>query len=263
MPTMGYLHEGHASLIRLACEHADDVIVSVFVNPTQFAPHEDLSRYPRSLERDVALAEQMGASVVFAPDTSEMYPEGFATTVRVGAVSSHFEGVSRPTHFEGVATVVAKFFHIVGADIAIFGQKDYQQCAVVQQLVRDLNIPIRILIAPTVRESDGLAMSSRNVYLSPDERSVATVLFEALQHGEKLLRSGMRGRAEIEDSMRAVIQGKPIAVIDYVAAADAVTLLQPDEFVPEQSVVLLLAVRFGATRLIDNAVVHPIASVVQ
>lgn len=263
VPTMGYLHDGHASLIRLACKQADDVVVSVFVNPTQFAPHEDLSRYPRSLERDIALAEQMGAAVVFAPDTSEMYPKEFATTVRIGTVSTHFEGVSRPTHFDGVATVVAKLFHIVGADIAVFGQKDYQQCAVVQQLVRDLNIPIRIVVAPTVRESDGLAMSSRNVYLSPNERAAAAVLFKALQHGEALLRSGVLQRAEVEDSMRTVIAEESLAVIDYVAAADAVTLLQPDEFAPERTVVLLLAVRFGTTRLIDNTVVQPAQQGVQ
>lgn len=260
---MGYLHDGHASLIRYAREHSDSVIVSVFVNPTQFAPHEDLSRYPRNLQGDIALAEHMGAAVVFAPDASEIYPEGFATAVRVGVVSAPFEGVARPTHFEGVATVVAKLFHIVGADIAVFGQKDYQQCAVVQQLVRDLNIPIRILIAPTVREHDGLAMSSRNVYLTPDERAAAPVLFEALQHGQALLRSGVRERVAIEYAMRTHIEKAAHAVIDYVAAADAVTLAQPDQFGVGEPVVLLLAVRFGTTRLIDNAVVHSAAPTVQ
>lgn len=263
VPTMGYLHEGHASLMSVAREHADDVVVSVFVNPTQFAPHEDLSRYPRDIDRDVALAERMGAAVVFVPNASEMYPQGFTTSVRVGAVSAPFEGVTRPTHFEGVATVVAKLFHIVAADVAVFGQKDYQQCAVVQQLVRDLNIPTRIVIAPTVRESDGLAMSSRNVYLAPDERKAAPVLFKALQHGEALLRAGVRKREDIEMAMQSVITTVEQATIDYAAAADAVTLAQPSEFAEGQSVVLLLAVRLGTTRLIDNAVVQYATPMVQ
>jgi pantoate--beta-alanine ligase len=255
VPTMGYLHEGHASLMRLAREHADDIVTSVFVNPTQFAPNEDFNRYPRDLDRDLALAQEAGVDAVFAPSVAEMYPGGFATSVQVRSISLPFEGVSRPTHFEGVATVVTKLFNIVGADVAVFGQKDFQQCVVIRQFVRDLNIPIRIVIAPTVREADGLAMSSRNVYLSPESRQSAAVLYRALRETQQCIESGETRRAELERILVATIAREPQAEIDYAAVADAVTLVQPDNFAPGQQVVLLLAVRFGSTRLIDNAVV--------
>lgn len=255
VPTMGYLHEGHASLIRLARDHADSVVTSVFVNPTQFAPNEDFSRYPRDLERDLVLAREAGADVVFAPTVAEMYPDGFATSVQVQSISLPFEGISRPTHFEGVATVVTKFFNIVGSDIAVFGRKDYQQCVVVRQFVRDLNIPVKIVIAPTVREVDGLAMSSRNIYLSPEARKSATILYRALQETRQCIESGETHRATLERVLAATINREPQAQIDYAAAADADTLAQPDNFAPGQQIVLLLAVRFGSTRLIDNTVV--------
>lgn len=255
VPTMGYLHEGHASLMRLAREHADTIITSVFVNPTQFAPNEDFNRYPRDLDRDLVLAREAGVDAVFAPTVAEMYPGGFATAVQVRSISLPFEGVSRPTHFEGVATVVTKFFNIVSPDVAVFGQKDYQQCVVVRQFVRDLNIPIRIVIAPTIREANGLAMSSRNVYLSPEARQSATVLYRALQQTQSAIESGETRRAVLEQLLSATIASEPQADIDYAAVADAVTLIQPDNFAPGQQVVMLLAVRFGSTRLIDNAVV--------
>lgn len=255
VPTMGYLHEGHASLIRLARERTEHVVVSIFVNPSQFAPNEDFTAYPRDFERDRQLAEAAGAEVLFAPEVAEMYPNGFATSVIVHGVAEPFEGVSRPTHFEGVATVVAKFFHIVGADFAVFGRKDYQQCAVVRHLVRDLNMPISIVVAPTVREADGLAMSSRNVYLSSEARQASTVLYRAIREGKKAIESGERSRAAIEQRIGAVLAGEPQAVPDYAAAADADTLAQPEVFLPGQQIVLLLAVRIGRTRLIDNEVV--------
>lgn len=255
VPTMGYLHEGHASLIRAARERTEHVVASIFVNPSQFAPNEDFASYPRDLERDVLLAGQAGAAVIFAPDVPEIYPEDFGTSVVVRSVAEPFEGVSRPTHFEGVATVVAKLLHIAGADFAVFGRKDYQQCAVVRRMVRDLNIPTEIVVAPTVREADGLAMSSRNIYLAPDARQAATVLYRALQEGRKAVESGECRRTAIEQRMAAVIAGEQLATPDYTAAADADTLAQPDVFRPGQQVVLLLAVRIGRTRLIDNEVV--------
>lgn len=255
VPTMGYLHEGHASLIRLARNHADDVVTSVFVNPTQFAPNEDFSRYPRDPDRDLALAREAGADVVFMPATAEMYPEGFATSVQVRGASLPFEGSFRPTHFEGVATVVTKLFLIVGADVAVFGSKDYQQCVVVRQIVRDLNIPVQIVTAPTVRETDGLAMSSRNIYLTPETRQSATVLYRALQETRRSIETGERHRDRLEHLLHTLIGREAPARIDYAAAADADTLAQPDIFAPGQHIVLLLAVRFGSTRLIDNTVV--------
>lgn len=256
VPTMGYLHEGHASLVRLARERTPHVAVSIFVNPSQFAPHEDFAAYPRNLERDLEIAGRAGAEVVFVPEVAEMYPDGFSTSVVVRAVSEPFEGVFRPTHFEGVATVVAKLLLIAGADFAVFGRKDFQQCAVVQRMVRDLNIPTSIIVAPTVREADGLAMSSRNVYLSPESRLISTVLHKALQAGRSAIERGERSRAAIEQCMGDVIAGEPQVVPDYTAAANADTLAQPDVFESGQQAVLLLAARLGRTRLIDNDVIE-------
>lgn len=256
VPTMGYLHAGHASLIRAARMNTDIVITTIFVNPLQFAPTEDLSRYPRDLERDTVIAEEAGADILFTPSPKEMYPEGFGATVSIEGVTAPFEGVFRPTHFDGVATVVAKLFHLTQPDIAYFGQKDYQQCMVVQKMVRDLAMPLEISICPIEREADGLAMSSRNVYLSPENRMNATILFKALQGAQTLIHGGKRSRAAIEQEMQSILATVPHLTIDYAAAADASTLQQSETFAPNQAIVLLLAVRLGTTRLIDNLVIR-------
>lgn len=256
VPTMGYLHDGHASLIREARSQSDLVITTIFVNPLQFAPNEDFSRYPRDLERDARLAEEAGCDVLFTPTPEEMYPPGFDATISIGGVTAPFEGIFRPTHYDGVATVVAKLLTLTQADKAFFGQKDYQQCMVVHKLVRDLSMPHEIIVCPTRREADGLAMSSRNVYLSPENRIKATVLHKALQAAQTLIRAGERRRARIEALLSEIIMAESGFTIDYAAAADSVTLEQPSEaFAPEQGIVLLLAVRLGGTRLIDNLVV--------
>lgn len=256
VPTMGFLHNGHASLIRKARESSDVVITTIFVNPLQFAANEDLSRYPRDLERDKEIAKEAGADILFTPTPEEIYPEGFGVNLSVNGVTAQFEGVFRPTHFDGVATVVAKLLNLTQPDIAFFGQKDYQQCMVVTKLVRDLAMPLSIIICPTKREPDGLAMSSRNVYLSPEDRINATTLYKALQHTQTLIQSGNRSRIAIEKSLQTILTTIPNTSIDYAAAADAKTLEQPDIFPSERAIVLLLAVRFGSTRLIDNIVVE-------
>jgi pantoate--beta-alanine ligase len=255
VPTMGFLHEGHASLIREARAVSDMVITTIFVNPLQFAPNEDFTRYPRDLERDTRLAESAGCDFLFTPTAEEIYPHGFQTTISVGGVTEPFEGVFRPTHFDGVATVVAKLFHLTQPDKAFFGQKDYQQCMVVKKMVSDLAMPLEIVICPTLRETDGLAMSSRNVYLSPEDRQKATILFQALQAAKAMIQSGERQKMALEEVLRTTILSQSGITIDYAAAADSETLAQPDKFPPEQAIVLLLAVRLGTTRLIDNLVV--------
>src|SRR5438132_7545675 len=211
VPTMGYLHEGHASLVRRAAAECDVVAVSVFVNPLQFAPTEDLGAYPRDLERDVALAEASGAHLVLSPSTEEMYPEPMATSVSVPSVSEGLDGALRPTHFAGVATVVTKLLALAGPCRAYFGEKDYQQLAVVRRLVRDLSLPVEVVGVPTVREPDGLAMSSRNVYLTREERVAATVLHRALEEGARLVEGGARDAAAVRDRMRAVVEAEPLA----------------------------------------------------
>lgn len=255
VPTMGYLHRGHASLIRAARKNNDVVIVTIFVNPLQFAPTEDLARYPRDLERDTTLAESEGADYIFTPSADDMYPQGFGVNISIHGVTAPFEGVFRPTHFDGVSTVVAKLFHLTQPDVAYFGQKDYQQCMVVTKMVRDLSMPLEIMICPTERETDGLAMSSRNVYLSPEDRTNATVLYKAMQAAQILIHSGNRSRADIEQAMKSTLQAISHLTIDYAAAAAADSLQQPDTFSEKQAIVLLLAVRLGSTRLIDNLVV--------
>lgn len=256
VPTMGYFHDGHLSLIRRARELADVVITTLFVNPTQFGPGEDYERYPRNLERDRRLAEEAGSDVLFAPTVEEMYPGGYTTTVTVHGISEKFEGVFRPGHFQGVATIVAKLFLATKPHVAVFGQKDWQQTLVVRQLVRDLNFDVEVVVAPTVREPDGLAMSSRNVYLSPEERQKATVLYRALQHARSLVESGERRRWALVAALEDVLRGVPELRIDYAAAADAATLEEPDAFAPGQTIVLLVAARLGSTRLIDNELVQ-------
>jgi pantoate--beta-alanine ligase len=250
VPTMGYLHEGHLSLIRRARAENDRVAVSIFVNPTQFGPHEDYARYPRDLERDLRLLEPLGVDLVFVPSAEEMYPPGFQTWVIVEEVSRPLEGASRPGHFRGVATVVAKLFHILQPDRAYFGQKDAQQTVVIRRMVQDLNIPVEIVICPTVREPDGLAMSSRNTYLNPEERRSATVLFRALQIAKARYEAGERDAERLREAMREVIRAEPLARIDYVSVADPETLRELEQV--EGPALLSLAVYIGTTRLIDN-----------
>jgi pantoate--beta-alanine ligase len=250
VPTMGYLHEGHLSLVRRARAENDRVAVSIFVNPTQFGPHEDYTRYPRDLERDLRLLEPLGVDLVFVPSVEEMYPPGFQTWVIVEEVSRPLEGASRPGHFRGVATVVAKLFNILQPDRAYFGQKDAQQTVVIWRMVQDLNIPVEIVICPTVREPDGLAMSSRNTYLNPEERRAATVLFRALQAAKARYEAGERDAERLREAMREVIRAEPLARIDYVSVAHPETLQELERV--EGPALLSLAVYIGTTRLIDN-----------
>lgn len=255
VPTMGYLHEGHLSLVKKAKEMTDLVVMSIFVNPLQFGPNEDYSRYPRDLERDRRLAEEAGVDLLFAPSVEEMYPVPVRTTVSVSGLSEVLCGKSRPGHFDGVATVVTKLFNIVQPHYAFFGQKDAQQVAVIEQMVADLSIPVTIVPCPTMREADGLAMSSRNVYLNPEERKQATVLYESLQKALQLLKSGERSAGMIRDTMVKMIQEKSLARIDYVEIM-TYPQLQPAVILKKgDRICLALAVRFGHTRLIDNLIV--------
>jgi pantoate--beta-alanine ligase len=254
VPTMGALHAGHVSLIDAARGADGFVIVSIFVNPTQFGPKEDLSRYPRPLERDLEMCGRAGVDLVFTPETAMMYPPGFQTFVNVSELSTILEGASRPGHFQGVATVVLKLFNLVQPDRAYFGQKDAQQVRVIQQMVRDLNVPVEVVVRPTVREPDGLALSSRNQYLNPDQRREAVALNRALEEAEAAIRAGERDSSVIASVMAHRIEGARGAVLDYAVAVDAETL-RP--MAPLRGTVLLaLAVKFGATRLIDNRIVE-------
>ena len=250
VPTMGYLHDGHASLLRAARAETDIVLLSIFVNPLQFAPSEDLDAYPRDLAGDTAVAEAAGVDLVFAPSTREMYPEPVLTTVSVGEVSATLEGRTRPTHFDGVATVVTKLFSIVGPCRAYFGEKDFQQIAVVRRAAADLSLPVEVVACPTVREADGLAMSSRNVYLSPEERAAAPVLHRALQAGRAAIEAGERDPAAVRAALAALIEAEPLADLDYAEVVDAATFAVPDPLAG--TLRLLVAARFGGARLIDN-----------
>lgn len=252
VPTMGYLHEGHASLIREASKNHDIVITTIFVNPMQFGPQEDFERYPRDLERDIAIIEASGGTYVFMPSVEEMYPSNFQTTISVGNISKPLEGIYRPGHFEGVATVVAKLFGATIPDAAYFGQKDYQQTLVIKQMVKDINMSIDIHIVPTLREKTGLAMSSRNVYLSEEEKNSALVLQSALNIGLSLIAEGMRDRALIEQTMIKELSTIQEFRIQYCHAAKAETLELPAEFAKTDEIVLLIAGFLGKTRLIDN-----------
>ncbi len=255
VPTMGALHEGHCSLIRLARERSDCVITTVFVNPTQFGEGEDYDRYPRNLERDRLLAEEAGTDIVFAPSPEEMYPAGFLTTVSVGKIAEILEGAIRPGHFRGVATVVAKLFHLTLPEIAVFGQKDAQQVAVIRRMVRDLDFGVEIVVGPIVREADGLALSSRNVYLTPAERADAPVLYRALQMAEGSIRGGERDPEALRRSVTRLITAGSSGIVQYVSIADGETLEERRRLAPGDRVLILLAVRFGTTRLIDNCLV--------
>jgi pantoate--beta-alanine ligase len=250
VPTMGYLHEGHLALVKQARIENSAVIVSIYVNPTQFGPREDFGAYPRDLNRDLELLKGGGVDIVFVPSDDEMYPPEFSSWVNVEKVTERLEGAARPGHFRGVATVVAKLFNIVQPSRAYFGQKDAQQVMVIKRMVADLNMGIEIVVVPTLRESDGLAMSSRNIYLSPTERQAARILFKALTLARQLRRCGEKDAEEIRRQMTALIQKEPLAQIDYVSIADAETLEELSSI--DRPAVASLAVRIGKTRLIDN-----------
>ena len=254
VPTMGYLHEGHLELMRRARERCDFVVASIFVNPTQFGPNEDLDRYPRDLERDARLAEEVGVDVIFNPPVEEMYPPGYCTYVEVERLTEKMCGASRPGHFRGVATVVTKLFNIVKPDVAFFGQKDAQQALVIQGMVADLNMDLEIVTVPTVRESDGLAMSSRNVYLDPEQRRAALVLSRSLDRAVEAVRAGERDVARIRQMVEDLIRAEPLARIDYVEIY-SYPGLEPVERLQGQAL-LALAVKFGQTRLIDNVILE-------
>ncbi len=272
VPTMGYLHEGHLSLVKRARAENDHVAVSIFVNPTQFGPNEDLAAYPRDLDRDLRLLEPLGVDLVFNPTPEVMYPPNYQTYVTVEEVTRYLEGAARPGHFRGVATIVAKLFNIVGAERAYFGQKDAQQTIVIKRMVRDLNMPIQIVICPTQREADGLAMSSRNTYLDAEHRRAAPVLYRALCAAKDAFDQGERDGDQLRSIMRSLVEAEPLAKLDYVSAADASTLRelgprptsllsrrpspQPSPYEGEgdkgEEVLLSMAVRVGKPRLIDN-----------
>jgi len=253
---MGYLHEGHLALVRRARAENDLVVVSIFVNPTQFGPAEDLERYPRDLVRDLALLTEENVDVVFTPDVSGMYPEQPATFVEVPGVSEVLCGASRPGHFRGVASVVTKLFNIVQPDRSYFGQKDYQQTIVIRKMVRDLNIPVQIIICPTVRESDGLAMSSRNSLLGPHDRVKASQLILALKKGEAALLNGERDPLRVAGAIRGLLAETREIFVDYIEVVDAEDLKKKSGISDKDRVLLALAVRIGGVRLIDNLVVN-------
>ena len=253
VPTMGALHDGHRALIRAARLKCDALVVSIFVNPTQFGPAEDLTKYPRPITQDRALCRKEGVDICFEPTVASMYPKGYQTVVTVPEIARRWEGEARPHHFAGVATVVTKLFGMVRPHLAVFGQKDYQQAALVQQLVDDLDLGVTIQVRPTVRERDGLALSSRNAYLTSDERRIAPLLSRALRAGEQLIMGGTRDSVAIERVMRQTIGQAPAIQIEYLAVCDPLTL-EPLSTVTHRAV-LLGAVRIGSVRLIDNVMV--------
>jgi pantoate--beta-alanine ligase len=252
VPTMGYLHDGHLELVRRAKKDNRFAIVSIFVNPTQFAPNEDFKAYPRDLDHDLAMLETVKTDAVFIPSDKDMYPEGYNTWVDMEGITSELEGKSRPTHFRGVTTVCNKLFNLVEPDRAYFGQKDAQQALVIRKMVADLNMNLEIVVVPTVREKDGLAMSSRNSYLMPEERSQATVLHKSLQLAAGMHENGERDAAKIKNAMLRLISSIPAARIDYISIADINTLREVD--VISGKVLVSLAVKLGKPRLIDNMI---------
>ncbi len=254
IPTMGYLHRGHLALVEQAKQTGAFIVLSIFVNSLQFGPNEDYSSYPRDLERDAHLVEVAGVDALFHPTSEEMYPRPMVTYVEVGQLDTVLCGVKRPGHFRGVATVVSKLFHIVQPDLAFFGQKDYQQYLVIQRMVSDLNLPIEVCPVPIVREEDGLALSSRNVFLTSEQRQEAKVLFQSLNEAETCLQAGERSAREIEKQLRDRISRQCHGVIDYVEVRDAGDLSEVT--IIERPVLIALAVKFGSTRLIDNKVVE-------
>jgi len=251
VPTMGSLHEGHLSLIRKARQQCEEVMISIFVNPTQFGKREDHQRYPRDLSKDMKLSEKEGVDVIFAPSREEMYPQGYSTFVEIkGNLSSTLEGASRPGHFKGVATILTKLFNIINPDYSYFGEKDYQQALVVKKLAKELNLDTRILVLPTIREKDGLALSSRNSYLNKKERKAATIFYKALKRAKEWVGEGEKDSSALVSKMRGLIEKEPLVRIDYVAVVDPKTLEKVKEVRGE--VLALLAVNIGKTRLIDN-----------
>jgi len=252
VPTMGYLHDGHLSLMRAAGAECDVVAVTIFVNPLQFAADEDLTDYPRDLSRDLGLCESLGVDYAFTPSVEEMYPQPALTTVAVDALSQTMEGVARPTHFAGVATVVAKLFNIAGQCVAYFGEKDYQQLAVIRRMARDLDFPVTVIGCPIVRERDGVAMSSRNVYLTSAERDAAPTLHRSLQAGAAAIVAGERDAEEVRALMAAIVDAEPLAQLEYAEVVLADTLEPPVELEDEDEVRLLVAAKLGGPRLLDN-----------
>lgn len=253
VPTMGYLHEGHGSLISRARKENDKVVVSIFVNPMQFGPGEDLESYPRDLDKDSAYCESLGADLIFHPEPEEMYTEGFCSYVDMSVLTEELCGLSRPVHFRGVCTVVNKLFNIVQPDRAYFGQKDAQQLAIIKRMVQDLNMDLEIIGCPIVREEDGLTKSSRNTYLSKEERQAALMLSRAVKLGQELVAGGETDAKKIVSEMRALIEKEPLARIDYVKAVDGLTMQQIDTV--KKPMLVALAVYIGKTRLIDNFIV--------
>ena len=251
VPTMGYLHAGHLELVNRAAAENDHAAVSIFVNPTQFGPNEDFTAYPRDPDHDLSVLRDAGVALLFMPPVAEMYPPDFQTSVEVTGVSQGLEGERRPGHFRGVATVVTKLFNVVQPDRAYFGQKDAQQIAVIRRMVHDLAMPLEIVVVPTVRAPDGLALSSRNSYLTPEQRLAAPVLYRALMAAQQHYAAGERSPGALRDVMRAVLAGEPLASVDYVSAADADTLREL-ESPTDHPILLSMAVRIGRTRLIDN-----------
>ncbi|MCR4803297.1 MAG: pantoate--beta-alanine ligase [Lachnospiraceae bacterium] len=250
VPTMGYLHEGHQSLIKRAVAENDRVVVSIFVNPMQFGPTEDLESYPRDLEKDSALVEATGANLIFHPEPEEMYTDGFCSFVDMSVLTEELCGLSRPIHFRGVCTVVSKLFHIVTPDRAYFGQKDAQQLAIIKRMVLDLNMDIEIVGCPIIREEDGLAKSSRNTYLSTEERKAALILSKTIKLGEEMVKNGETDAAKVVDAMKKNIEIEPMAKIDYVKIVDAMTMQQIPTI--DRPILCAMAVYIGKTRLIDN-----------
>ncbi len=258
VPTMGALHEGHLSLIRRARGDCSRVYASIFLNPTQFGPNEDLSKYPRTFERDVEQLTDAGVDILFAPDTKEIYPAGFRSYVNVEGLSERLEGKSRPGHFRGVATVVLKLFEIMQPQFAYFGRKDAQQVRILQQMATDLNLNVEIVVCPVVREPDGLALSSRNTYLNAEERRAATALRRALDEARRELDAGTRDALQLQTTIRRVLSNQPLARIDYVEIVDSETF-EPVASIGPRPVYALLAVFIGKTRLIDNLLIEPAA----
>jgi pantoate--beta-alanine ligase len=254
VPTMGYLHEGHLSLVRRSREENDFTCASIFVNPTQFGPNEDFERYPRDYPRDFAMLEKEKTDYIFLPAPQEMYPPGYETWVEVHAVTERLEGAVRPGHFRGVATIVTKLFNIVQADHAYFGQKDAQQCVVIRKMAVDLNMDLEVIICPTVREPDGLAMSSRNVYLTPEERQQAPVLFQSLNKARAMWTAGERDSGRLRQAMTELIQQKPLGKIEYISIAGALGLNELEKADPPA--VISMVVKFGKTRLLDNVLLE-------
>lgn len=255
VPTMGSLHEGHLTLIREAKSRTDIVVVSIFVNPAQFGPREDYDNYPKDLEGDKEKVNSAGGDIIFAPSARDMYPEDYLTYVNVEGITETLCGLSRPGHFRGVTTVVTKLFNIVKPHKAFFGQKDYQQSVVIKRMVRDLNMDIDIIVLPTVREPDGLAMSSRNFYLSEKERKAAPILYKSLIMASEIIKNGERNAKKMFSEMNLIIEKEPLAVIDYIAIADPETLKDISEI--KGKTLIALAVRIGKTRLIDNILIEP------